>query len=339
MGGVCCTQSEVIRPGLLSIEHKKTNTVTLKWKLYNSNGTQINDKKYNDKEIRVYWWNSSKFHRGSMQEQIFAIKNYNDDSNEIDIDIKDETGTLNFILYYFESKESQRLPPESNVQEIKIKIPPKKLCLTFKHGEYLEFIDNKIARKNGENSRWSTFVFGEEIFDTELQLIYNKFEIHFKVNADSITMGFLKTAPSECSINWNEKLGANENRFDSVGISHTKEFLTTGRISYVFYEEYNGRRTSVEEFVLSFDFKEKEMKIYHLFDKESDDDRVAVSRRNRGWDPKTVSFENCERVIPAFSLYNKGDQIEILKWEFDDGKGSYFPDKPFPVRHFPPLFN
>eukprot|EP01084_Bolivina_argentea_P265463 449984_1 len=330
MGGVCCTQSEVIRPGLLSIEHKKTNTVTLKWKLFNmSNFNKINDQRYNDKEIMVHWWNSYKTSKlPKINEQIFAIKNYNDDSNEIDIDIKDEAGTLCFYLSYIESKEKWNYPT-SEVHKIKIKPPPKKLSLTFKHGEYLEFIGNKITRKNGENNRWSTCVFGEEIFDTELQLIYNKFEIHFKVNAKSITMGFLKSAPSESSINWNEKLGANENRFDSVGISHTKSLKDTGRITYVVNEEYNVQMTSVEEFVLSFDVKEKEMKIY---------DRVAVGRGMRGY-LETVPFGDCERVIPAFSLYNKGDQIEILKWEFDDGKGSYFPDKPFPVRHFPPLFN
>ena len=171
---------------------------------------------------------------------------------------------------------------------------------TEKCGDGLQFIDKTVTLID-YNSTFSTCLFGELITEK----ICNKYEIHFQYTTQSTYFSFFfGYAKSKNSIkDWNDHIGDNENKKESVGIFVGSYF------DFTLYDENNYDKVlqyksavkfkNKDIFGLLFDFENDALQIYHNYNKA---DKLSLNKN--------------KSVVIAISLVCKNDSVQILKHKF-----------------------
>ena len=150
---------------------------------------------------------------------------------------------------------------------------------------------------------YSTCSFEQDIDGT----LFNKFMIHFRYLSSSrpsnIMIGY--STSIDYIENWNRPIGFGMNKSCSVCIwLNGKTCITWGHninnygsLSYRPQTNFQ----SGDIFTLSFDFVNDCVEFYH-------NDNKA---------PGIISFNGAKCIIPAISLIDKGDSIQVIKWEYE----------------------
>ena len=219
-----------------------------------------------------------------------------------------DSNTKNTVFGYM--RKAQLLFPKNNIY-YNIPMLIQYICLSYyyigmvldikNHGNGLIFSNNDKNVKQTINA-WSTCVLINDININDC----NKFNIHIKyVKTGAFQMGYIINTINSIK-NWNRETGCGSNTENSVGI-----YVYHYRDTFTLYDKNDcaGLQTlnykspkffAINDiFILSFDFIENTLTIYHN-DNKCD----------------TIELQKHTKIIPAFSLYYPGTQIEILKCDF-----------------------
>ena len=197
---------------------------------------------------------------------------------------------INIILIFYNRSLSF-------INEINNKYSPKKL----------QFVNDRTVKSIQTAGHYVSCIFGEEIYRGNC----NKFVLHIlwkKCIADFF-MGFIFNLPVNDSLNnkfdFNERLSDNDKNINcSVGINVYKRnkclklYDKNNRNVALKYRstKYFGQN---DVFILSFDFNLNKLIIHH-----------------NGKKADTISINKYQSIIPAFSLDDKNEELEVIKWKF-----------------------
>eukprot|EP01084_Bolivina_argentea_P214233 363733_1 len=175
----------------------------------------------------------------------------------------------------------------------------------YRYGQDVDFSDKSI-KKTIPTPDYSLCVFGETIdciYSFHHNFIYN-LHIKWTTAVHSFYMGYIASSIHNIR-DWNDGVGTRLNKNNSLGILVTKD-CKKFKFSHLFSQGNeiisNDSKSSFKAndiFVLSFNFGNKELIIKH---------NNVISTK--------ISIENYNKITPAFALFYKNEQIEIIKYEF-----------------------
>ena len=199
----------------------------------------------------------------------------------------------------------------SNYKHFKFepKLDLQKIILSFdkkRHGKYLEFDGNKNSVKCIKHDNlYHTALFGIEIKKS----ICNLFKIKFKIvkygkyqNSSDFFIGFTTLIARESMKNYNQAIGCGLNKKQSIGIRICGNDL--------FLYDQNNVKTKI-----NYDITSDRFKINETF-------KFIFNFNNNTWilchDLKQIykSKLNTNCIIPAVTLGNQDEEIQVLSWEF-----------------------
>ena len=163
------------------------------------------------------------------------------------------------------------------------------------------------SKKLPPSDRWSLCSIGDPINNDTCTI----FKITYKwvkmapVRLPSIGIGFISSVNLD---KWNVYIGGNSEELPVFGIeidapdyrSHGYDYVSTTSTRNRFVNENDTEFHEGDEFSLEYDFDAKSLTIYHGMKKEH---TVQVD-------------ENVMQIIPAVSLFDAGDTVEIVGWSF-----------------------
>eukprot|EP01084_Bolivina_argentea_P193686 332272_1 len=173
------------------------------------------------------------------------------------------------------------------------------------HGDHMSFINDNIVN-NCMRDKFGTCIFGEELRTTKC----NKFNLYIKWKqcTHGFIMGFITSNVYGKQFNWNGRLGSKINREHSVGIlvnKTSKKFSLWSKnvvgnrmfnnLDYCSKNEFK----QGDIFILSFNIAENKLMIFH-----------------NGSMADQLSLDEYTTIIPAFTLWKKDEEIEIVKYQF-----------------------
>eukprot|EP01084_Bolivina_argentea_P161789 281600_1 len=173
------------------------------------------------------------------------------------------------------------------------------------HGTNLQFINGNIVKKlNKYGCR--TCIFGGEINDSLCREfnIYCKWKTVCNINGIRMYFGFILSTLQ--SIDFNDSLGGFQNRKHCISFyvhSRFNQFLLSQKDND--YNETLRNYKSPTEFKqgdifkLNVNFPQNELTIYH-------NGRIA----------EKTTLHYYKKIIPALSLYDNDNEVEIIKYEF-----------------------
>eukprot|EP01084_Bolivina_argentea_P249901 418500_1 len=172
-------------------------------------------------------------------------------------------------------------------------------------GGDLQIINDTILKKIAKSTKgYHSCVFGSELRATQ---ICKQFHIKIKLKqpTTSLYMGFFTCAVNDKTIDYTDCLGRGINQTNSVGIlinACFRYFKLSDKSNDYKVLQYIAPNNFGEgdTFMLSFDFVENELKIYHNGIQTKD----------------TISIKDYEKITPAFSLRGMNSSIEILECEY-----------------------
>eukprot|EP01084_Bolivina_argentea_P088006 158876_1 len=185
---------------------------------------------------------------------------------------------------------------------------------TVKHGEDLAFPTDQIVKKEFSVpsifAHWKSCIYGIQINDKQC----NVFTVKIKWTTTSAHMGFfigyITSTIDESIKHWNEHIADTEtdpnNAKYSIGI-HVYPGGGGGYEQGLYCYDKNDQSKKLsyapsnafksgDIFTISFNFMDNQFTIHH-------NDLIA----------EILSLNDCKQIALAFSLYDMGDQIEIIK--------------------------